>query len=302
MLFEDQFKTMCPVASTEITDYANAHFTTLHIENLFNGARALCSKNRRGGLGSTGLWHNNIYGTKVLPDFELTPVAVGGASRLASSSSAINDSLFNYTDESCSVDDNDLEHLGSEKPDWPALSPQGITDIGMKTELLLASQGKWDIVNVAFQSLLAQPGFLVAHKSGTPSTHLVVRCSPDGVLAFKVGLRTIKDSRCVLFRKSAFENGPVFFAIEDANDWRAARVEAILPSESADVAKASAALQLRMNPEKPLLTVAARNGFHGMTSFYMKKLFDFLEIPGRQSFISCFSILAERVLPPPPLR
>jgi len=285
----------------EVKAFSMSHLTTLAIENLFNAGRDLSSKSRKGSMSPANFWHNNVFGSSVMKDFDLAPTPITASAR-ACATKHVPESVFRYTDGDCSIEDQHLDHFCSTKPDWASPTPEGMNQNGVKWQLALAVDGDWSQIEAAYVSALAQPGWVLLHVSGTPSAHLVLRSSRHGCLVCRTPVAKRGATTIVHLTKTAFNTGQSFLHITDLEQWRAAVVEPLVPAEGLQIEGAlNSSVALRMTEASSLLCLAAKHGFRGLTAYYLKKLFDDSKVrykgPKPRSEVALMTALVRHALP-----
>lgn len=290
-LAEDDFDRVSALVLDEVTMYSDSFWTTLSVENVFNAGRDLSSKARKGSLSLCSLWHHTTFGCSVLPDFDLAPVRISEAGRAASAGS-VPASTFKCQAGEGSLPDEALNHLCAEHPDWPNVTPSGMSENGLKWQLALAAEGEFHRMQKAWHSCLAQPGWAVIRDDRRES-HIVLRSGRHGMLLARAPMVKEAGAAFVIITDDTFKKGVVFDFVEDPARWKVAVLELAPVSSLPPAVAAKGQLKLKIVASGSLLAVAAKYGLKGVSAHFLKKLLDEqrLEFTGRAKPRSELTIL-----------
>ena len=301
-LAEDSFEQVCPSTMSEIEKYADSILSTLPIENLFNKARELASRNRRGQLEPLGLWHHSVFGFGCLAEHGLqpppiTPVAEAVAAR------AVPPKSSKYKDSECSIADEQFDDLCSPSPTWPAINAEGMTMNGLRWQLAMETSGCWEKMSKSWLSLLVQPGQLVLHRDQRLAA-LVLHSSPSGFLTCRAPVTKVGDKHFLSVNSASLKEGITFRVVERVGDWKVAAAEPLPPTALSASGRAGfhGPVILKFGKADHLVRAAAKIGFRNMPVFFLQGLLDELGVPTiagsrPRSEVSLVEALARHALP-----
>ena len=218
-----------------------------------------------GGTGRFGhdkLYHHISLGSNTLTEFGREPVTIDAAARMAAPDKLPADSYTRQPAE-CSLTAEDERHMESLQPDWPTPSGASWKKTSMSWRAMATAQGNWERLQGSWRSLLARPGMLINHK-GSGLLHLCLGSTAAGVLTWRVGCRP--ESREIFFPSSSKVEVQV---IHNLDEWNATECE-IREYQTSDGTRMVGPCVCRKGLD--LVKWAARDGFAGLTLFWLKRL------------------------------
>ena len=233
MLWACDFQRVPQQLFDDIVKYSRSLLSTLANENLHNKARGVQSLNRKGGFSPENFWHTSFSGSNVLEEMGRAPMKLTPTARRIAPYS-VGDHVYDYVDNACSLEQAALDDLTSPAPTWPTYNIIGLHSIGVSTQLLLATDGSWDKIDIAWLSLLFQPGSLVLKRTNLEwdqgkIAYLVLLATAQGAVAKRVRLKSHGEEKVVDFEEHKDE--PItFIHVEDTDEWRAREIIATPPS------------------------------------------------------------------------
>lgn len=177
---EDNFAKIPKDMEAQLKDYSTSWGSSLINEHMFNAARRIASHNSNNKLDPGSLYHALAFIEKTMAAFGRPCLPVIGAGRAASAGKLPTKVFFAEEDSSGFVPEQ-LDHLCSHQPDWPALGATNIKLALVVWRLAIACKGRAETCQRTFLNLLIPGGALVLQQ-GTKLSHLVLRTTPYSTL------------------------------------------------------------------------------------------------------------------------
>lgn len=276
-LAEDTFSNICDHTMDALNCFADSFETTLPVENLFNAARAAASENRKGELGPASLWHRCVFASSVMADNDMPMPSITGSARAASAKDVAKSSHV-YEDGLCSIEEEDFMRFVSDKPDWPAVGADGLTTSALRWQAALAAKGSFDVIDAAWLSLLLLPGQACMHKA-SKTIQLVLHSCSLGALTCRAPAAKHGDIHIIQLGGATMKQGITFQMVTKLSEWKVAPLEPLSPAQAAGAdAIRGHGLLLKLGQVDTLLQAALRGGLRNMSIYYIRKLFDHLDI------------------------
>lgn len=179
--------------------FAYSFGSTLVCEEFFNICRRQAAQNKGNKLDVEDAYHGGSIGGNLLREFGREQVPVTTASRVAAAPK-VSKVAFGIGAVEHTLTQDDLEHLGSARPDWPAIGPQALKQQGVARALMVKSGGLWANMESAWMSMLMVPNTVAIHKAQK-------QCAPVGNDR-RLGFPEYSRQSCQ------------FHAVFDPDDWR----------------------------------------------------------------------------------
>jgi hypothetical protein len=277
-LAELEFKGTYSWQQDELVGFGRAFHTTLLCENMFNVARKAMRANSRGQLESKTLWHTLAVSNPISKDFDRPCPPITSAAGVASAKK-VPSSVFDFTAGECSLSEEQLSSLGSSKPDWPNHGPLNHKLAAMQSQAALKAAGDWKVLEFIWLSLLLEPGTYV-HNVEQRKSFIVVAVSRFGFLGFRCLLQK-KGDISVLSLADAPHQPVVFEYVTRPEHWKAVALTIVVPGDdgAAVVSNSSCFTVAVCGKPEPLLEFSVQRGLVQMTTFHLKRLFSWLDVP-----------------------
>ena len=261
-LYEVDFAYVPDAVLTSLQEYGRSWMSSLVCEHLWNQARRGASSGGTGRFGHDKLYHHISLGSKTLEEFGRQHVEIDAAARMAAPEKLAAD-CYTRKPTNCSLDAEDVLHMESLHPDWPTPNGASWKKAQLSWRSLAAAQGNWERLAGSWRSLLARPGMLLNHK-GSGLLHLCLGSTAAGMLTWKVGCRT--GTREIFFPSSSKVE---IHVISQVDEWNATECE-VKEYVASDGSHLVGPCVSRRGLD--LVKWAARDGFAGLTLFWLKRL------------------------------
>lgn len=266
-LMETNFSEVSGEVQVAIQEFARSFQSSLICEEMFNIARRVSGCSRTNKMEFESIYHCASVGKDLLSDFGRQQVVVDQSAR-AASIDKVPRSVFGFEGIEPTLEPGDLDHLGSSRPDWPAVGPQSLKHQGLAWALISESGGKWARISSAWLSLLMTPGTAVMHKDHKV-TLLVLGVSQYGFRAWRSHVQ--QQGRCMTF---APDPGAAsrFHWVSDPSDWRVVQCDLDVVEDGMSAGPAAIAPKL-LARGSTLLKHACLQGFPRLTVPLLRRLF-----------------------------
>ena len=272
-LAETDFKHVPRPWTKEFTAYVDSFFGSTLIEQLNNDGRSRAASNRNGQINPKGLWQTCSMATPTLTEFGRPHVPITSAGQ-AAAAKTIPNACFDYTDKNCSIAASDYADLRSKRPSYPTQAPPTENLAPMATKLMVRCKGDWNLMQLAYFSLLPEIGDLL-RKSGSTVNHLVLSVSQFHVSTCTAKVKKIGEHHYLDTASFTEENAHhEIVHIINPKEWRVVGTEMCAPSENDTAADLDLAFGpfVKLNAGESLLKSSARKGFRNISATLLKNM------------------------------
>ena len=267
-LEEVSFKHVPSSLQEDLQQFSQAHLSSLAVECLWNDARKKASLNRAGQLNPVSLWHAAVRETRTMEEFDRPNIPITSSGR-AAAPPKLPRSVCEGDREGCTLSQDQLDWLCSEKADWANVNGDGVKKSAAAWRLLLHSKGEWEAMANSWLSLLATPGTVILQRD-VPGACLVLKVVEHSMLLWRCSV-AIAERRQVKFGPLS-ENSFEFRPVLKLGGWRVAEAELALHAGSPGVAS-TMALEVRFKSQgTSLMKHAATRGFKNLTQVQLRRL------------------------------